>query len=137
MRDGNNHVSSKNTELKKYDQLLKNYTSGILSGVNIDPYYNSYGQHSSLTATVSGTTIGSTVNYAWDSGARPYTIGAANFSSSGALAYFSYLNKSDLPSATTFYNTYPLTLMCRDQLPHHGQARRGVPLRVRSRDDRG
>ena len=111
MRDGNNHVSSKNTELKKYDQLLKNYTSGILSGVNIDPYYNSYGQHSSLTATVSGTTIGSTVNYAWDSGARPYTIGAANFSSSGALAYFSYLNKSDLPSATTFYNTYPLTLM--------------------------
>ena len=47
----------------------------------------------------------------WDTGGRHYTIGAANFSSSGALAYFNYHNKSDLPAATTFYNTYPLTLM--------------------------
>ena len=90
---------------------LDSCTSGILSGINVDPYLNGYGQRSGLTATVSGTTIGSTVYYGWDSGARPYTIGAANFSSSGALAYFSYLSKSDLPSATTFYNTYPLTLM--------------------------
>ena len=90
---------------------LESHTSGILSGVNVDPSYDGYGRRSGFMATNSGTAIGSTVYYGWDTGPRPYTVGDVGFAYSGAIAHFGYLNKSDLPSTTTFYYTYPTTLM--------------------------